>query len=128
MLQEQVQALHVGDEVVHQSGVTRKVVAIKRGRHILLKPKLRGGGGTAHINLPQFAATHSMPVRIKADPVFDRVFRKGDPVPMPDLALVGQKIAEFHKDGLIPQCLPRVEAYFMLLEAQFEEAANASRD
>jgi len=134
MTGQQVSALHVGDEIVNDKyRVTRKVVRIKKGHSIILTPKMRGHGKTARVSTTQVAQSHSLPptvlvpekaagslskkdVRTSGDETYDDLFR------------TIEKLNSFHKAGLIPQCPPRVEAYFDLLEALLGEVGHASRD
>ncbi len=130
MLQEQMAALHVGDEVVHQSGLTRRVVGLKRSHHVIVTPKLRGSGKTAHVNWTQFAGSHSLPATVlvpekgkaeKPTPAFDVAANV-------ELFFILHALNRFHQKGMIPHCEPRIEAYFQLLETWLEDNEHASRD
>ena len=144
MTYDQAKSLEVGDELIHDSGIKRKVVKYNEGkRHIWLKPRLVGKGKAASMSQTQLIAHHSLPGTVlvpekgkSADYVgaFERAFKKDDvqhvakAAAFIELFFVVRALNQFHKDGLIPQCPPKIEAYFTLLEEWLEADAHASRD
>ena len=127
MTYDQARSLEVGDELIHDSGIKRKVVKYNDGkRHIWLKPRLVGKGKAASMSQTQLIAHHSLPGTVlvpekgKGD-VMERVFRKDDAQHMDELFFVVRKLDHFHQKGMIPHCEPRIEAYFQLLETWLED-------
>jgi len=131
MTYDQARSLEVGDELVHDSGIKRKVVKYNTGkRHIWLKPRLVGKGKASSMSQTQLIQHHSLPgtvlvpekkpskddIEVKSDAVYDELF------------FVIRAIDRCHQKGMIPHCEPRIEAYFQLLETWLEDNDHASRD
>ncbi len=66
MTYDQARSLEVGDELIHDTGIKRKVVKYNEGkRHIWLKPRLVGKGKAASMSQTQLIAHHSLHSRAK---------------------------------------------------------------